>query len=315
MYVIMYHYVRKLKGSRYSGIKGLELDFFRKQLAFLLQNGFRFVTLEDILQGRTLSSESVLMTFDDGYIDHYLNVFPLLEQNGIYGVFSMPGKILRERKILDVNKIHFILAEADVQVVKAKLFQKLDAYRSTEFSYASNQDLYKKLAIPGRYDGKDTIFVKRILQAEIPERLRNMICDELFRELVADQESAFVDELYMSMDQIWTMRRHGMAFAVHGYDHYWMDRLSEQELRNDLTNALDVFDGIIDADSWTNCYPYGACTDNVIRVSKELGAAAGMGTTAAVYHPEQDDIFKIPRLDTNDFPPKSSHYVTIGKDD
>ena len=266
MYVIMYHYVRKLKGSRYSGIKGLELDFFRKQLAFLLQNGFRFVTLEDILQGRTLSSESVLMTFDDGYIDHYLNVFPLLEQNGIYGVFSMPGKILRERKILDVNKIHFILAEADVQVVKAKLFQKLDAYRSTEFSYASNQDLYKKLAIPGRYDGKDTIFVKRILQAELPERLRNMICDELFRELVADQESAFVDELYMSMDQIWTMRRHGMAFAVHGYDHYWMDRLSEQELRNDLTNALDVFDGIIDADSWTNCYPYGACTDNVIRV-------------------------------------------------
>lgn len=309
MYVIMYHYVRKLRESRYPGIRGLELQAFREQISFLKQNGFSFAALDDIVQGRTLPEESVLMTFDDGYIDHYMNVFPILEQNGIQGLFSMPGKIIRERKVLDVNKIHFILAVAPIEKVKQLLFQRMDFYRGGEFSFPSNRELYEKLAVANRFDDKDTIFVKRALQAELPETLRNRICDELFREIVTDRESAFVDELYMSVEQIRTMRRHGMAFGVHGYDHYWMNRLSEQALREDLTCALEVFDGIIDPFHWTNCYPYGSCDENVIRVSKELGASSGLTTRVAAYHPGRDSVFEIPRLDTNDFPPKSENYL------
>lgn len=311
-YVIMYHYVRKLCGSQYPGIKGLELRYFKEQLSFLQQNGFQFVTLNDIIQGRTLLEKSVLLTFDDGYIDHYSKVFPILEQNGIQGVFSMPGKIIREKKVLDVNKIHFILAVADVQVIKKRLYAKMDAYRGTEFAYPSNEELYEKLAVTDRFDDKDTIFVKRALQAELPETLRNRISDELFREFVTDQESAFVDELYMNMDQIQTMQRHGMVFGIHGYDHYWMNRLSERALRADLTQALDVFDGIIDPANWTNCYPYGSYNSDVIRVSKELGAVSGLCTRVAPYLPGRDSIFEIPRLDTNDFPPKSEKYLEMG---
>lgn len=309
MYVIMYHYVRRLQGSRYPGIKGLELRYFKEQLSFLQQNHFQFAALDDIIQGRTLPGKSVLMTFDDGYVDHYTNVFPILEQNGIQGVFSMPGKIIREKKVLDVNKVHFILASADLPTVKARLLQKMDFYRGTQFSYPSNEELYEKLAVASRFDNKDTIFVKRVLQVELPETLRNRICNELFHEIVTDQESAFAEELYMNMDQIRTMRRHGMAFAVHGYDHYWMDRLPEQALRKDLTQALEVFDGVIASSGWTNCYPYGSCNGDVIRVSKELGAAAGLGVRVAAYSPERDDIFDIPRLDTNDFPPKSENFM------
>lgn len=311
MYVIMYHYVRKLKGSRYPEIKGLELKYFREQLSFLKENGFAFTSMEDVVHGIGLSDQSVLMTFDDGYIDHYTNVFPILEANGIQGVFSMPGKIIREKKVLDVNKIHFILACADIQKVKEYLFKKLDYYRGTEFMYPANEELYEKLAIANRFDNKDTIFVKRTLQVELPEILRNRICNELFHEIVTDQEAAFVDELYMSMDQIRTMQRHGMTFGIHGYDHYWMNRLSEQALREDLTRALDVFDGIIDPQNWTNCYPYGSCDDDVIRISKSLGAVSGLGVRVAAFHPGEDDIFRIPRMDTNDFPPKSKNYLEL----
>ena len=98
MYVIMYHYVRKIGASRYPEIKGLELDFFRKQIQFFQTNKFQFVTLEDVIEGK-ITERSVLLTFDDGYIDHYINVFQILRENIIYGVFSMPGKILREKKV------------------------------------------------------------------------------------------------------------------------------------------------------------------------------------------------------------------------
>lgn len=307
MYIIMYHYVRKIKNSRYPGIKGLEIDYFKQQLIFLKENDFEFVTLKDVVENN-ISDNSVLLTFDDGYIDHYMNVFPILEQNGISGVFSMPGRILREKRVLDVNKIHYILASANVLEIRDKLLQRMNYYRGGEFDYADNRTVYEKLAVANRFDDKDTIFVKRALQVELPEKLRNLITDELFRQFVTDNEAAFVDELYMSIDQIKTMKRHGMNFAIHGYDHYWMNHLTKDELVSDLTNALDVFDGIVNPADWCCCYPYGSYSDMVIASARQMGATSGLSTDVDIYQPEKHDIFKVPRLDTNDFPPKSDNY-------
>ncbi len=313
MYVVMYHYVRKIRNSRYPEIKGLEQSLFEEQLRFFIQHDFQFVTLQEVVQQpEHIGEKSVLLTFDDGYIDHYQTVFPILDRYGIQGVFSMPGKIIREKKVLDVNKIHFVLACADIREIKARLFSCLNYYRGAEFDFPSNQELYQKWGVANRFDSGDVIFVKRILQAELPEKLRNLITDEFFREFVTDHEAAFVDELYMNQDQIETMKKHGMEFGIHGYDHYWMNRLSEEELRLDIARALDVFDGIIDPQNWCCCYPYGSHSPMVIHAVKQLGAVSGLATETACYHPLEDDIYKIPRLDTNDFPPKSENYLTKG---
>ena len=104
--IIMYHYVRELRHGRYSGIKGLETEDFKRQLDFLQAN-FHLITVEELLaavdEGASLPDRAALLTFDDGYIDHYTNVFPVLKERGIQGFFSMPGKILAERKVLDVR--------------------------------------------------------------------------------------------------------------------------------------------------------------------------------------------------------------------
>lgn len=309
MYIVMYHYVRRVKESRYPRIKGLELSYFKQQIDFFRNHGFDFVSLDNMIEGKGIGDKSILLTFDDGYIDHYLSVFPLLEQSRIAGVFSMPAKILKERKALDVNKIHYILACTKIIELREKLFERMNHYRGLEFEYPSNKELYDKLAVADRFDNKDTVFVKRILQVELPEKLRNLITEELFKEFVTDYEAAFVDELYMNMDQIKTMKRHGMEFALHGYDHYWMNHLPEENLIKDISDALDVFDGIIDTHNWCCCYPYGSYSDDVVRVAKCLGATSGLSTDVAVYHPKEDDIYKIPRFDTNDFPPKSENYL------
>lgn len=312
MFIVMYHYVRKIQGSRYPGIKGMELHDFEKQITFFLNNGYHFVTTEDVLENsQAVDEHSALLTFDDGYADHFANVFPILDRYGIQGVFSMPGKIIREKKVLDVNKIHFVLANTDIEQVKKVLFQRMDYYRGSEFQYESNEELYQKLAQASRFDAADTIFVKRVLQVGLPEQVRNKISDELFQEFVSTNEGAFVDELYMSMDQVKTMKKHGMKFGFHGYDHYWMDQLTELQLREDIAKGLDVFEAVIDPQDWICCYPYGSCNDEVIRVAKDMGATSGMTTLTKAFVPGNDNIYKIPRLDTNDFPPKSENFMVL----
>src|SRR6267378_324897 len=46
--IIMYHYVRPLKQSKYPEIKGLELEGFLRQIEYL-NNNFNFITAERLL--------------------------------------------------------------------------------------------------------------------------------------------------------------------------------------------------------------------------------------------------------------------------
>lgn len=153
------------------------------------------------------------------------------------------------------------------------------------------------------------IFVKRTLQVELDEALRNLITDHLFQEFVTENEGAFVSELYMSMEQVETMKKHGMSFGFHGYEHYWLNRLSPSELSRDIQEGLDVFSSVLDLNDWCCCYPYGSYSEDVITEIQKHGCTSGLTTEVRAYHPEKENIFKIPRLDTNDFPPKSEKFL------
>ena len=309
--IIMYHYVRALNESRYPLIKGLDLKLFRNQIQFL-KNKYNFISCNDLIdsiEGKSdIPENSVLLTFDDGYIDHYTNVLPILLENDIKAFFSMPGKILAEGKVLDVNKIHFILSSMKIEGLVQTLFEKLNYYRGTEFYIPSNLELYSKYAKPGRYDDKDTVFVKSLLQFALDEQLRNIITNDLFKENVSSHEEAFSKELYMSYDQIKMMKNLGMKFGIHGYDHYWLGNLSEDKMKADISKALDVFNNIIDPNNWIMCYPYGSNNKLIQKYIKDNGCKMAITTDIRIADISKDNRFELPRLDTNDFPPKSEDY-------
>ena len=48
IYVLMYHYVREIKNSKYPKIKGVELEIFKKQLDYLKLN-FNIINGDDLI--------------------------------------------------------------------------------------------------------------------------------------------------------------------------------------------------------------------------------------------------------------------------
>ena len=213
--VVMYHYVRNLNDSRYPNINGLDYELFKKQIEFFKVN-YNFINYNQLLEcycnNISLPENSVLLTFDDGYIDHYTNIFPLLVDNSIEAIFSIPGKIISEGKLLDVNKIHFILASSNIEILINKVYEKLNYYRGREFDFPSNDELYNKLAVANRFDSEKVIFIKRLLQNELDERLRNIITSDLFESCIPISEKAFAKELYMNIDQVKLMKKYGETF-------------------------------------------------------------------------------------------------------
>ena len=174
--VVMYHYVRYIKDSFFKNIKGLEFELFKKQIDFLGKN-FNFITAEDLINhlydGKELPKKPLILTFDDGYIDHYLYVFPYLFSLGIQGSFFVPVKAISENKILDVNKIHFILDALNYnsEILMKELNHLIEKYKK-DFNLFDFEYYYNAYAKANRFDDKNIVFVKKMLQVVLPENLR-----------------------------------------------------------------------------------------------------------------------------------------------
>lgn len=311
LFISMYHYTRDLKHSRYPKIKGLDAPLFRMQMDFFKKN-CNVVTMEQVIDAikgkKGLPERAVLLTFDDGYIDNYTFAFPILEEFGFQGSFFIPGKTFTTHQLLDVNKIHYILASADIKKLVVDVKEKMDYYRGQEFDYPSTEELWNQYAVGNRFDSEDTVFVKRILQTALPDRLRNQIASDLFEKYVDVTEEQLAYELYMTPEQIHTLRKHGMFIGLHGYDHYWLGNLSIKQMCEDISKALETMEEFINPKEWVMNYPYGSYNDDVLSFIKKKGACVGLTTEVRVAEIGKDSALLLPRLDCNDFPPKSENY-------
>ena len=260
--IVMYHYVRDLAGSGFPTIKGLSIDRFRRQLEYI-QTHFSPVALEDVLEAtsdpkKELPQNSILLTFDDGYSDHFLNVFPLLDTHGIKGCFFPPAQAILEHTVLDVNKIQFVLAVVpDADALLEQVFSYMDEYRSTH--NLGTRDAYlSAISEKHRYDAREVTVIKRLLQRELPEPIRREIVGRLFVEHVTSDEAAFACELYMSPDQLACLLSHGMHIGSHGYSHIWLDSVPQETQTFEVDRSLEFLHNLgVMKEDWTICYPYG----------------------------------------------------------
>ncbi|MBQ6975939.1 MAG: polysaccharide deacetylase family protein [Selenomonadaceae bacterium] len=252
----------------------------------------------------------MLLTFDDGYIDNFLVAFPLLKAHNFQGSFFIPGKTFTENVLLDVNKIHFILASADnSKMLMDDVISEINRVRAEgRNDFPTNAELIEKYAKANRFDDKETVFVKRVLQTALPEDIRNKISSKLFAKYVGLAEDKFARELYMNRDQIKLMKDAGMFIGLHGYDHYWLGNLPVDEMRADIDKSLEVMSEFIDIKSWVMNYPYGNCNAEVINYISDKGCALGLTTEVRAADVTKDNKYLLPRLDCNDFPPKSDNY-------
>lgn len=312
--IVMYHYVRPIKNSKYPQIKGLEFDLFKEQIAYFNRN-FHVITMEEVVDAvrnnKQLLPNAMLLTFDDGYMDHYQYVFPVLKEYGMQGSFFVPSGILQYGKVLDVNKIHFILACSDMDKLLPELWRMLENYRKQGYEIEPDEVLFDKLAVANRWDPKEVIFVKRLLQSYLDETLRGEIVDELFLKTVGVSEAEFSKQLYVNLSQIEEMKKAGMFFGLHGQRHYWLNHLPEDKMREDIVNGMHYFESVMDRDYLVMNYPYGGYNEEVLACVKELGCALGISVEARHADLDVDNPLLLPRLDTNDFPPKSNHWKEV----
>ena len=304
--IVMYHYVRDLSRSRYPGIKGRDVSSFRRQLDYIGAH-HTVVTAQQVVDavkhGEPLAEDAVWLTFDDGYSDHYSVVFPLLHERGWQGSFFPPSRTVQYGELLDVNRIHFVLAAAPApDSVIDKIREFIDGHQGCD-SVQPFSSYWDELARPSRMDCAEVIFIKRVLQHGLREDLRGELARDLFDRFVGVDSATFAAELYMTPEQLRTMIRSGMYVGSHGARHYWFDRLDPVSQTKEIDESLDFLRALgAPTNDWVMCYPYGSYNDTLLPLLRERGCSIGLTTKVGVAQLGTDDPLVLPRMDTNDLP-------------
>ncbi len=307
--IVMYHYVRPLSETPYPEIKGLDLSLFEGQLGYLSKH-YSPVSMEQVVASidgdDALPANPVLLTFDDGYRDHHAYVLPMLEKYNIKGAFYPPARTALDRALLDVNKVHFILAATqDTDALISHIETAIEAENAE--SCRSIADLRNTYFKPQGFDTADVIYVKRLLQQALPEELRNKITDDLFRKFVTTDVKSFADDLYCGTQELHELLAAGHHIGSHGEQHYWLSKLTPEKQREDIETSLRLCDALNQPrDGFTFCYPYGDFDQATIGILKDLNCAAALTTQVDLAHPGPDNHLILPRLDTNHLPKEVS---------
>lgn len=304
--IVAYHYVRDLATSAFPRLAALDTARFERQLDHIAAQ-HTVVGVADVLkaveEGAPLPEAACLLTFDDGYRDHAETVAPALAQRGWSGLFFPSAAAVEERRLLEVNRIQFVVAAcADRAALRRTLCALIAEYGDE--ATPSIAALEERWLRPGRWDDAETVFVKRVLQQGLAPVLRDRLSAMLFAEHVSSDEGDFADGLYLDGTDMAAMMDAGMAFGSHGTRHERLTLLSDDELADDLDSSIAFLarHGIDVRSGFTLCYPHGAHDERVRAAARTGGCRLAVTVEPRVAIPGRDDPLALPRLDTNDLP-------------
>lgn len=107
--VLMYHSINSKESK--AGEYVITPAALREDLEWLTKNGYHTVVVQDIIdyveQGTPLPEKPVMLTFDDGYYNNYLNAFPLLKEYKMKAVISIIVEQTDKYSQLDENRENY----------------------------------------------------------------------------------------------------------------------------------------------------------------------------------------------------------------
>jgi peptidoglycan/xylan/chitin deacetylase (PgdA/CDA1 family) len=299
----MYHYVRPAVEAP-PNYYHLGLADFRRQLDYF-ETEYGFVDRETFLAAmrgeRPVPESGVVLTFDDGLVDHYEWVLPELRERGLWGIFYVPTAPLRDQSVLDVHRIHTLLGEYGGEVV----YDTLEPLVTDGMIPDQKRADFREETYTRQENTEKTTLVKRILNYYVAYDHRSELLDGLVERLPAADTSW--DRLYMTADQLRELQEAGNIVGSHSISHRVFSKLDRATQEREIASSFADIEAAVDGvDVRTFCYPYGGFhtfTDETVAILN--GERCRFSFNVESREISQEDVDEtpqaLPRYDCNEF--------------
>jgi peptidoglycan/xylan/chitin deacetylase (PgdA/CDA1 family) len=275
-----------------------------KQLDYL-ENEYGFISKDEFQEciSSTKPKKGVILTFDDGFKDHYRYVLPELMKRSLWGIFYISTSPLFTGKLIDVHRIHMLLGKyggiAIADALRGVINEDMLSHAHVkEFT----TETYKRWN-----DSESTNYVKRLLNYFIDYRYRQSVIDELMSSYFPN-ETDLVKSFYMTKTELEDMYCKGMVLGSHTVNHPVMSKLTKEEQYREITSSLEMIESITGkAELKTYCHPYGGFHTFTAQTEELLDQNSCLFSFNVESRPiNQKDLANrlqaLPRFDCNEFP-------------
>lgn len=156
--ILNYHSIdSNIKEKKFS-YASVSLKVFSAQMKFLYDNNFNIIDLDDFLEikknKRQIPPKTIILTFDDGYANNYINAFPIISKYSFKAVVSVITEYI-DKNIPFPWLNQSVLKNGDDKILKLPLsIKQLKTMNDYGLSIASHTRSHRPLS---RLDKQDVI--------------------------------------------------------------------------------------------------------------------------------------------------------------
>lgn len=280
--VVMYHSVANDSQAQWIDPRNhVPHPIFEKQMQFLARRK-KVISLTELVTqlrlGKTPANETIVLTFDDGYLDNLTIAAPILEYYGLTATIFLPTGYIDRGETQWVDQAY------------------------TAFKFRKNSNLVWGEKPATRYNLDEPIHHDTCYQAVCLSLLisspakRRMLLDDLCNQLMPIAQPP---RLTMTWDDVLILTNQYKCFEIgaHSQEHTSMTTLSEHDASCELLGCLKRIEAVMAQTPRFFSFPYGRTSVHLRRLVAKVGFEASFGGTGA--GPIVDkltDPFALPRV-------------------
>lgn len=239
--ILNYHRIGNADETPFdSGVFSATAEQFDSQIAYF-KHRFHMATLEEVfamIGGDAPPGTSVLITFDDGYLDNYTLAFPILRTHGVQGVFFLPTAFIGTGKLPWWDTIAYIVKQS----VKKRF--------NLEYPEPAMFDL------KGDGGKSVTMQILRLFTQPAVKDTERFIA-ELEKVCEVSRPIGGTERCFLDWDEARDMQLHGMVFGSHTHSHEILAKLSPALQREEVRYSREILERELNRRIDILAYPVG----------------------------------------------------------
>lgn len=299
----MYHYVRPYDPLM-PGLLRLDVDDFKRQLDHF-DATYGFVGRDEFARAIETGTPvpGVVLTFDDGLSCHATYVREELSRRGLWGIFYVATGPLRSGGMLNVHRVHRLLAsQSDVDLHRA-----LDELLKPSMVLPERRTTFEAFTYRTQRNGASTNYVKRVLNYYVSASTRIQLLEQLERKFAANLPDN-LQTYYLSGRNLDELTGAGMVVGAHTINHPVLAHLDRERQSEEIKGSFThLIPWIHKSRTKTFCYPYGGprsydqTTLSILREA-DCDFAFAVDQRDITTQDLSDRPYQLPRYDCNQFP-------------
>lgn len=283
--LVLHRVVAKDAGSRLPSLQEMELspELFESMIQILIEDGYTFIALDELsdrLVSGTLQKKTIVLTFDDGYLDNFIEALPILEKYEIpCTVYITTSFVERQQPCWWYVCQRLLEGEHDLSF----------AWHGEQIHLACGTVAEKESAFT---------VLKGLFSRDkggIPQ---------FYRQVINGRNAGIFDDVYdlfIDREQLSGYNDHGLVtIGAHTISHCKLDELDREEAKHEICGSGRLLQEWLGHDVRHFAYPFGARGEAARRefeIAGQCGYVTGATTRVGTIFPaHKHNMFALPRI-------------------